>query len=54
MIAVMLMALQVICSGLVVKSTITTAKKIYTETKIANNPVSVVSLAERKLREKSA
>ncbi|HNQ60758.1 MAG TPA: glutamyl-tRNA reductase [Bacteroidia bacterium] len=37
---------------LVVKSTITTAKKIYTETKIANNPVSVVSLAERKLREK--
>lgn len=37
---------------IVVKSTITTAKKIYTETKIANNPVSVVSLAERKLREK--
>ncbi len=36
---------------LVVKSTITTAKQIYTETKIANNPVSVVSLAERKLRE---
>jgi glutamyl-tRNA reductase len=36
---------------LVVKSTITTAKKVYTETKIANNPVSVVSLAERKLRE---
>ena len=36
---------------LVVKSTITTAKQIYTETKIANNPVSIVSLAERKLRE---
>ncbi|MFN8144035.1 MAG: glutamyl-tRNA reductase [Bacteroidia bacterium] len=36
---------------LVVKSTITTAKQVYTETKIANNPVSVVSLAERKLRE---
>ena len=36
---------------LVVKSTITTAKQIYTETKIANNPVSVVSLAERKLRD---
>ena len=36
---------------LVVKSTITTAKQIYTETKIGNNPVSVVSLAERKLRE---
>ncbi len=36
---------------LAVKSTITTAKRIYTETKIANNPVSVVSLAERKLRE---
>ncbi len=37
---------------LVVKSTIMTAKKIYTDTKIANNPISVVSLAERKLREK--
>ncbi|MBK8587456.1 MAG: glutamyl-tRNA reductase [Bacteroidetes bacterium] len=36
---------------LVVKSTITTAKQVYTETKIANNPVSVVSLAERKLRD---
>lgn len=36
---------------LVIKSTVTTAKQIYTETKIANNPVSVVSLAERKLRE---
>lgn len=37
---------------IVVKSTILTAKKIYTETKIANNPVSVVSLAERRLRDK--
>lgn len=37
---------------LLVKSTITTAKRVYTETKIANNPVSVVSLAERKLRER--
>ena len=36
---------------LVIKSTITTAKQIYTETRIAINPVSVVSLAERKLRE---
>jgi len=36
---------------LLVKSTITAAKKVYTETRIANNPVSVVSLAERKLRE---
>jgi len=35
---------------LVVKSTITTAKKVYTETRIANNPISIVSLAERKLR----
>lgn len=35
---------------LLIKSTVTTAKQIYTETKIANNPVSVVSLAERKLR----
>ena len=35
---------------LVVKSTITTAKQIYTDTKIAINPVSVVSLAERELR----
>jgi glutamyl-tRNA reductase len=35
---------------LLVKSTITTAKRVYTETRIANNPVSVVSLAERKLR----
>lgn len=36
---------------MVVMSTITTAKQVYTNTKIANNPVSVVSLAERKLRE---
>jgi glutamyl-tRNA reductase len=37
---------------LVVKSTIHTAKQVYTETKIAVNPVSVVSLAERELRRK--
>ena len=35
---------------LVVKKTIETAKEIYTETNIAKNPVSVVSLAYRKLR----
>ncbi len=35
---------------LLVKATINTAKQVYTETKIANNPVSVVSLAERELR----
>lgn len=35
---------------LVVKSVINTAKQVYTETKIAVNPVSVVSLAERQLR----
>ena len=35
---------------LVVKKTIETAKEIYTETNIALNPVSVVSLAYRKLR----
>ncbi len=35
---------------LVVKSIINTAKQVYTETKIAVNPVSVVSLAERELR----
>lgn len=35
---------------LVVKKTIETAKEIYTETNIARNPVSVVSLAYRKLR----
>lgn len=37
---------------LVVKSVINTAKQVYTETKIAVNPVSVVSLAERELRER--
>jgi glutamyl-tRNA reductase len=36
---------------LVVKRTIETAKKVYTETQIANRPVSVVSLAYRKLKE---
>jgi glutamyl-tRNA reductase len=35
---------------LVVQSTINTAKRVYTETRIAANPVSVVSLAERQLR----
>ncbi len=38
---------------LVVKGTITTAKQVYTDTKIAINPVSVVSLAERELRSKN-
>lgn len=37
---------------LLVKSTITTAKRVFTETKIAINPVSVVSLAARKLRDR--
>ncbi len=36
---------------LVVKQTIETAKEVYTHTDIAKNPVSVVSLAYRKLRE---
>ncbi len=36
---------------LVIKKTLEGAKKIYTETNIAKNPVSVVSLAYRKLRE---
>lgn len=36
---------------LVLRSTITTAKKVFTETKIATHPVSVVSLAYRKLRD---
>lgn len=36
---------------LLIKSTITTAKQVYTHTKIAANPVSVVSLAERRFRE---
>ena len=35
---------------IVIKSTITTAKQVYTNTRIAINPVSVVSLAERELR----
>lgn len=35
---------------LAVQATINTAKRVYTETKIATNPVSVVSLAERQLR----
>ncbi|MFM2135228.1 MAG: glutamyl-tRNA reductase, partial [Bacteroidota bacterium] len=35
---------------LAVQSTISTAKRVYTETRIAANPVSVVSLAERQLR----
>lgn len=35
---------------LLVRTTIETAKRIYTETQIAQNPVSVVSLAYRKLR----
>jgi len=35
---------------LVVQSTVNTAKRVFTETKIAANPVSVVSLAERQLR----
>lgn len=39
---------------LVVKKTIETAKEIYTETNIARNPVSVVSLAYRKLRSLNA
>jgi glutamyl-tRNA reductase len=38
---------------LVVKGTITTAKQVYTNTRIANNPVSVVSLAERELRNRN-
>jgi len=38
------------CIRLLVKSTIETAKRIYTETGISRNPVSVVSLAYRKLR----
>lgn len=36
---------------LLVRSAIETAKKIYTQTQIAQNPVSVVSLAYRKMRE---
>lgn len=36
---------------LLVKSTIETAKRVYTETQIAQHPVSVVSLAYRQMRE---
>ncbi|MFO0005579.1 MAG: glutamyl-tRNA reductase, partial [bacterium] len=36
---------------LLVKATIEAAKRIYTETGVSRNPVSVVSLAYRKLRE---
>ncbi len=36
---------------LVIKKTIETGKQVYTETNIAKNPVSVVSLAYRKLRD---
>lgn len=35
---------------LLIKSTIETAKRVYTETQIAQNPVSVVSLAYRQMR----
>lgn len=36
---------------LIIKRTIETAKQVYTETSVAKNPVSVVSLAYRKLKE---
>lgn len=36
---------------IIVKRTIETAKQVYTETNVARNPVSVVSLAYRKLKE---
>jgi glutamyl-tRNA reductase len=36
---------------LLIKRTVETAKRIYTETQIAQNPVSVVSLAYRKMRQ---
>lgn len=36
---------------LLIRSTIETAKQVYTQTQIAQNPVSVVSLAYRKMRE---
>lgn len=36
---------------LLIRSAIETAKKVYTQTQIAQNPVSVVSLAYRKMRE---
>lgn len=35
---------------LIIKNVITTAKQVYTETKVSENPLSVVSLAFRKLR----
>ena len=35
---------------LVIKNVITTAKQVYTDTKVGENPLSVVSLAYRKLR----
>jgi glutamyl-tRNA reductase len=38
------------CIRVIVKKTIETAKTVYTETDIARNPVSVVSLAYRKLK----
>jgi len=38
------------CLRLVIKNVITTAKQVYTETKVGENPLSVVSLAYRKLR----
>lgn len=38
------------CIRVIVKKTIETAKKVYTQTDIARNPVSVVSLAYRKLK----
>ena len=36
---------------IVLKNTVETAKKVYTQTNIAKNPVSIVSLAYRKLKE---
>ncbi len=36
---------------IIIKHTIETAKRVYTETNVARNPVSVVSLAYRKLKE---
>ena len=39
---------------ILIKNTIETAKKVYTQTNISNNPVSIVSLAYKKLIEKTA
>ncbi len=39
---------------LVIRSTVITAKQVFTETKIATHPVSIVSLAYRKLRDMNA